>query len=75
MMIVSHMTVWGASFRLKLVNLFISVVVIGFLETDIQIKESTTSQVTAQVVLLEGTSERDFVVGVQTADGSATGTY
>lgn len=58
---------------LKLVNLFISVVVIGFLETDIQIKESTTSQVTAQVVLLEGTSEREFVVGVQTADGSATG--
>ena len=46
---------------------------LGFLETEILVTEGTTSQVAVQVMLLEGASERNFVVGVQTVDGSATG--
>ena len=52
-------------------NVFV-VVVLGFQVTELLVKE-TTSEVVIEVVLLEGRSKREFTVGVQTKDGSATG--
>ena len=52
-------------------NVFV-VVVLGFQVTELLVKE-TTSEVVIEVVLLEGRSKREFTVGVETRDGSATG--
>ena len=46
--------------------------VLGFQITELLVKE-TTSEVVIEVVLLEGRSKREFSVGIQTKDGSATG--
>jgi hypothetical protein len=50
----------------------VSVVVLGFQVTELLIEE-TTSEIMFEVVLLEGRSKREFTIGVQTRDGSATG--
>ena len=46
--------------------------VVGFQVTELLVEE-TTSEVLIEVVLLEGRSNRELTVGIQTRDGSATG--
>lgn len=49
-----------------------AVVVVGFQVSELRVEE-TTSEVVIEVALMQGRSRREFTVGVQTKDGSATG--
>ena len=46
--------------------------VVGFQVSELRIEE-TTSEVVIEVALLQGRSKREFTVGIQSKDGSATG--
>ena len=48
--------------------------VVGFHVTELRVEETTT-EVIIEVALLQGRSKREFTVGVQTEDDSATSQY
>ena len=41
--------------------------------TGLSIEETTTSEISVQVVLLQNQADRELTIGVQTVDGSAKG--
>lgn len=49
------------------------VVVAGFEVAELSVEETTTSEISVQVVLLQNQADREVTIGVQTVDGSAKG--
>ena len=49
------------------------VVVVGFEVAELSVEETTTSEISVQVVLLQNQADREVTIGVQTVDGSAKG--
>ena len=48
--------------------------VVGFQVTELRVEE-TIPEVVIEIVLLQGRAKREFIVGVQTEDDSATSQY
>ena len=55
-----------------LLRLFV-VVIAGFEVAELTVEETTTSEISVQVVLLQNEADREITIGVQTVEGSAKG--
>lgn len=47
--------------------------VAGFEVAEVSIEETTTPEISVQLVLLQNQADREIIIGVQTVDGSAKG--
>ena len=45
----------------------------GFEVAELTVEETTTSEISVQVVLLQNEADRELTIGVQTVEGSAKG--
>ncbi len=50
-----------------------TVVVAGFEVAEMSVEETTTPEISVQVVLLQNQADREITIGLRTVDGSAQG--
>ena len=55
-----------------LLRLFV-VMIAGFEVAELTVEETTTSEISVQVVLLQNEADREITIGVQAVEGSAKG--
>jgi hypothetical protein len=48
-------------------------VVAGFEVAEVSVEETTTPEISVQVVLLQNQADREITIGLRTVDGSAKG--
>ena len=49
--------------------------VVGFEVAEVYVEETTTPDISIQVVLLQNQADREITIGVRTVDGSAKGRW
>ena len=58
-----------------LIRILIAALTVGFEQREIVVEESLSQQILISVLTLEGQSQKDIVVGIQTQEDTATGWY